>query len=321
VATASRRGVRRQGRAAGGGRAEWPRRLAVVCAGGARGRRHAAGGTGSRRLEASSAFSLRTKRQDAASTPRPRTRPPQALAEAARSAAFGGGGRRRAAEEQSGHGVSPWCAQAGAGGRRAGGMRQAEREAGDRKHHPRPRYAQSGRMPLLRQGPALVRRRRLLKRRAPAPSAEAAGGIRQAAEEQSGHGVSPWCAREGARQAACGRREREAGDWKHHPRPRYAQSGRMPLLRHGPALVRRRRLLKLRAPPPSAELAVGRRRKSRVATASRRGVRGRARGRRQLACMNGKQETGSITRVLVTHKAAGCRFYAKAPHSSAAGAC
>jgi hypothetical protein len=35
----------------------------------------------------------------------------------------------------------------------------------------------------------------------------------------------------GARQAAGGRREREAGDRKHHPRPRYAQSGRMPLLR------------------------------------------------------------------------------------------
>jgi hypothetical protein len=51
---------------------------------------------------------------------------------------------------------------------------------------PRPRYAQSGRMPLLRQGPAAF---------GGVGSWQLAGGGE--AEEQSGHGILPWCAREG----------------------------------------------------------------------------------------------------------------------------
>jgi hypothetical protein len=65
----------------------WPRHLAVVCA----------GGGGCAQGAAGPPLPLRTKRQDAASTPRPRASSAAALAEASRSATFGGGGRRQEA--------------------------------------------------------------------------------------------------------------------------------------------------------------------------------------------------------------------------------
>jgi hypothetical protein len=94
----------------------------------------------------------------------------------------------RPGEPQSGHGVSPWCAKKGQGMRLvACGTRHA---AG-----------------------AITKIARATRRRLPAAEVGRSGGGRPierefftAGEPQSGHGVSPWCAKKG--HAACG--------WCHH---------------------------------------------------------------------------------------------------------
>jgi hypothetical protein len=135
--------------------------------------------------------------------------------------------------------------------------------------------------------------------RAPPPSAELAVGswqwaVGREAEEQSGHGILPWCAREGqaaersaarsgvgrwemgvGRRAAGGRQGRETFKPPHRSFPSPLRTKRQDAAStSGPRRLRR-----------SWQLAVGSwqlagRRKSRVATASCRGVRGKDRRRR-----------------------------------------
>jgi hypothetical protein len=208
---------------------------------------------------------LRTKRLEAASTPGPRSC----------SAAFGGVGSARAAaappapvtHKAAGsrfhtrasllvRRLRPSWQREGGGGKRRVPTASCRGARGRRP--PRSRYAQSGRMPLPRQGlaprpPPSAELAAGGRRRGPAPVTHKAAGcrfhtrasllvrrLRRSWQREGGGGKSrvPTASCRGAR----GRRR---------PRSRYAQSGRMPLPHQGLAP----------RPPPSAELAAGGRRR------------------------------------------------------------